>query len=182
MIPPNLNILPARVAGVYSGPVTTIKELCAQADIPYKYLGGELPFAGISSGTGNLRAVDERNHRVLVVDEEQFTAHLPAERALRILEVLAHSFHEYAARECVRGLFGYSPAVDFADPRDTSSMTAAERKAKQRSRAIKTGMCYVCLTVRARENRSTCARCATYHANAQRARRANIVGRRKREA
>ena len=56
--------------------------------------------------------------------------------------------------------------------RDTSSMTEAERKAKQRSHAIQ-AMCYVCLTARAREHRSTCASCAAYHARAQRTRRAN---------
>ncbi len=40
----------------------------------------------------------------------------------------------------------------------TNSMTAAERKAKQRRRAIQVGVCYVCLTTRAREHRA--ARCA----------------------
>jgi hypothetical protein len=172
MITPNVNIGPARVGGIYSGPVTTIEELCTQAGIPYKYFGGDLPFAGCSSGSGNLRAVDERNHRVLVVDEEQFTSDTPAERSLRILEILAHSFHEYAARECVRGLFGYSTSAESTERRDTSSMTAAERKARQRSRATETGMCYVCLTSPAREHRSTCASCAAYHAHAQRVRRA----------
>lgn len=172
MIPPNLDILPARIGGLYLGPVTTIKELCVQASIPYKYAGGELPFVGISSGTGNLRAVDEHNHRVLVVDEAELTAHTPTERALRLLEVLAHSFHEYAARESVRGLFGYSLSGESTEPRDTRSTTAAERKAKQRRRAIQTGMCYVCLITPAREHRSTCASCAEYHAHAQRARRA----------
>ena len=70
--------------------------------------GSTVPRVGLSKGLGNMRSVDAVNRRVLVVDVEQFHAETPHERSLRIIEVLAHSFHEYAARECVRGLFGVS--------------------------------------------------------------------------
>jgi hypothetical protein len=106
MIRANPHLLPARVTNnVYSDSITTIRELCAVACIPYQYSGGDQPFVGVARGTGNLRAVDSNNHRVYVVDREQFAAVTPQEEALRVLEVVAHAFHDYAARECVRGLF-----------------------------------------------------------------------------
>ena len=105
---PNLDLLPARVSSEpFLEETTTIRELCTAAGMPYRYTGSTVPRVGLSKGLGNMRSVDAVNRRVLVVDVEQFHAETPHERSLRIIEVLAHSFHEYAARECVRGLFAF---------------------------------------------------------------------------
>jgi hypothetical protein len=163
MIPPNFDILPARVASdPFLGQTTTLRELCETAGIPYRYIGGSLPFIGLSRCSGNLRAVDMNNHRVLVVDLAQFSASTREEEALRIIEVLAHSFHEYAARECARGLFGFSRTSSRTDAPTT--LTPAQRKAKQRARAKREGRCQVCLATPARPHRSTCSACAAKHA------------------
>jgi hypothetical protein len=128
-IPPNLDILPARVSSEpFLGQTTTLRDLCSVAGIPYRYIGGNLPYIGFSRGSGNLRAIDAKNHRVLVVDLAQLAATTRDEQAIRIIEVLAHSFHEYAARECARGLFGLPK---------TSSLTGgppAQSDARQRER------------------------------------------------
>ena len=105
---PNLDLLPARVSSEpFLEETTSIRELCTAAGMPYRYTGSTVPRVGLSKGLGNMRSVDAVNRRVLVVDVEQFHAETPHERSLRIIEVLAHSFHEYAARECVRGLFAF---------------------------------------------------------------------------
>ena len=173
MIPPNIGILPTRISSeVYCATVTTIKQLCVLARIPYKYAGGNLPYIGVLSGTGNLRAVDRNNHSVLVVDREQFSARNSEEEALRVLEVLAHSHHQYAARECVRGMFGFTQRRSPDDELPTRiPKTASQRKALHRARAGENGLCRVCLVREGRPNRTTCAACASNHLHAQRRRR-----------
>ena len=162
MIPPNFDILPARVStSPFLASTTTLPELCSIAGIPYQYVEGALPSVGLSRGSGNLRAVDANDQRVLVVDLEQISATSIREEALRIIEVLAHAFHEYAARECARGLFGFpenSPSNDAP-----TTPTPAQRKAKQRARAAREGLCKVCLAAPARPNRTTCSSCAAKH-------------------
>jgi hypothetical protein len=129
IIPRNFDILPACVSSEpFAAQTTTLRDLCSAAGIPYRYIGGTLPYIGLSRGSGNLRAVDASNHRVLVVDLAQFSATTREEEALRIIEVLAHSFHEYAARECARGLFGFPKKCATNDAPTT--LTPAQRNAK----------------------------------------------------
>lgn len=55
--------------------------------------------------------------------------------ALRVLEALAHVFHDYAARECVcgRGLFG-TGTVRGRPPKGGRALSAAERMRAHRAR------------------------------------------------
>jgi hypothetical protein len=64
------------------------------------------------SGRGHLKSVASDGRDIMAVDISfcaYITEHNPVtqkqELYMRILEVIAHGFHSYFARECVKGLF-----------------------------------------------------------------------------
>jgi len=108
---------------------TTLAALCAGAGIDMRVTGG-----------------DSRNPVHCILGEAHFICggklyvgigqSWKNDRAdcLRVMEVLAHSFHDYAARECVcgRGLF-CAPKRVGRPPNGTKAMSAAERMARMRA-------------------------------------------------
>ena len=110
----------------------TLGELCDLAGIPLRVSGGSDRRIACIAGTDH-QLVAARDCYVAVGN-----AWSPSRTAaLRVLEVLAHGFHDYAARECVcgRGLFVASarrgrPTVG-AKP-----MSARERMARMRSKRL----------------------------------------------
>jgi hypothetical protein len=107
MMPPDVHLAPCHVdRDSYESETLSIEDICHMADVPYRYSGGTLPRVGLTHGGGHRRSLAPNGEKVLVVDLDLLpkTSTEP-EQAVRILEVLAHSFHEYAARESARGLF-----------------------------------------------------------------------------
>jgi hypothetical protein len=84
--------------------VIELRDLCAQAQIPYRFFGGNPPAIGFHKDR-NVKARLPNGRRLLLVDSRSLPSTNP-ERAIRALEILAHGFHDLAARESVRGLFG----------------------------------------------------------------------------
>lgn len=78
---------------------TTIPELCAAAKIPLRVTSTRWNQVVLHTGTQHLRAPLSSTSFV-GVGEGKASPHV---RALRVLEVLAYGFHDYAARECVCG-------------------------------------------------------------------------------
>lgn len=106
-----------------------VPELCAIAGISCCVSGGERRSVACVVGTDHF-AVD-RDYFVGVGDEwvRNQTA------ALRVLEVLAHSFHDYAARECVCGKRLFSLPKRRGRPlKGVRAQTARERMAAMRLR------------------------------------------------
>jgi len=119
LAPPDPCIPPPRIAKEpFDGPSLTIAEVCSRAGVPYRYSGGRPPRVAVVKGGWHARAVDPHGARILVVDEDMLVeSPTEALRWLRVLEVLAHGFFEYAARESARGLFGYAtPDTPHARP------------------------------------------------------------------
>lgn len=81
---------------------TTVADLCMEAGILMRVTGGERIRILLVDGAQNYREPGIFHVGVAEIHE---TA--PEDLALRVLEILAHGFHDYAARECVcgRGLF-----------------------------------------------------------------------------
>jgi hypothetical protein len=102
----NLNLLPVRMQDVdFDGKFVFIRHLCKRAGVSFRYLEGYDAYIGLTEGTGNIRAANKRECPVYLVDRRQFATQTPQEEALRILEVVAHAFHNHTARWAVRGLF-----------------------------------------------------------------------------
>ena len=86
----------------------SIKELCDLANIPCLTMGHLTDFKMVA-------LIDSSDHYVLIEDDGPFYSvgrkfireSDPSDVALRILEILAYTFHEYSARECLnkRGYF-----------------------------------------------------------------------------
>lgn len=108
---------------------TSLSELCERAEIPLRVTGGQ-------------------NHEIVLHEGEAHFSipgtyyvgvgalKLPTRvRALQILEILAHGFHDYAARECVcnQGLFSV-PAKRGRPRLHAAPMTPQQRMKKMRSR------------------------------------------------
>lgn len=106
-----------------------LSELCAIAGIRCQVSGGER--RSITCVAGSDHFLVDRAYYVGVGDE--WTATPTA--ALRVLEVLAHGFHDYAARECVcgKGLFSV-PKRQGRPPKGPRAQTARERMAAMRVR------------------------------------------------
>ena len=107
---------------------TTLVDLCRLARIPVRVSGGQDRSITCIAG-GDHWLVDARDYFVGVGDGWSASR----TSALRVLEVLAHGFHDYAARECVcgRGLFDAS-ARRGRPPNGARAMTAGERMARMR--------------------------------------------------
>jgi hypothetical protein len=102
----NLSLLPVRVEDVdFDGKFMFIRHLCKRAGASFRYLDGYDAYIGLTEGTGNIRAASKHECPVYLIDRKQFTAETPQEEALRILEVVAHAFHNHTARWAVKGLF-----------------------------------------------------------------------------
>lgn len=82
----------------------TVQALCKRAKIPYRVTGGYQPMIKLGYFGGHFRGLNKNNRSVFFVDLAE-TAETEPEKSVRILEILAHGFHDYAARESVRGLF-----------------------------------------------------------------------------
>lgn len=109
---------------------TLVSQLCRTARIPMRVSGGE---------DAKVVCITSRRH-FLGADGTYYVGATRAPRtrvgALRVLEVLAHSFHDYAAREsvCNRGLFS-APVRPRGRPRTGPiAMTPRERMAAMRTR------------------------------------------------
>lgn len=87
-----------------SSETVTVRSLCIQAGIRCRVSGGFHPVIKLGRFGGHFRGSDAENRSVLFVNTEKLPSET-TERSIRILEILAHSFHDYAARESVRGLF-----------------------------------------------------------------------------
>lgn len=85
-------------------PVATIRvrDLCELAGIPHRVTSPHTPAVVLHRGPGHFVG---RNRYYVGLDRRTFSR--TDVDALRILEILAHGFHDYAAREsiCGRGLF-----------------------------------------------------------------------------
>ena len=89
------------------GEFLTVKELCLRSGIPYRVSGGQMQWVVLDSSTDqHFRGVNDRGESVHVVGAKELPEMDPA-RSVRILEILAYAFHDWASRECVcgRGIF-----------------------------------------------------------------------------
>lgn len=92
----------------------SVKDLCEQAGIPCRTFGHHADFKMIAM-------IDSEDNFLHVADDGPFysvgrkliTEADPADVALRILEILAYTFQEYSARECLNGqnLFTVPPGA-----------------------------------------------------------------------
>ncbi|WP_095151296.1 hypothetical protein [Pseudomonas sp. Irchel s3b5] len=92
----------------------SVKELCSQAGIPCRAFGHHADFKMIAM-------IDSEDNYLFMGDDGPFysvgrkliTETAPADVALRVLEVMAYTFHEYSSRECLngQGLFTVSPGA-----------------------------------------------------------------------
>jgi hypothetical protein len=106
-----------------------LSELCTIAGVPCCVSGGE--DRSIACVVGSEHFSVGRDYFVGVGSEWRATPNA----ALRVLEVLAHGFHDYAARECVcgKGLFSV-PKRQGRPPNGVRAQTARERMAAMRAR------------------------------------------------
>lgn len=117
-------ILPDDAAPPPSVARTTVTELCRIAGIPVRVTSSAV-VVHLHAGAEHYR------HRDTAIVGVVFDG--TPESALRVLEVLAHGFHDYAAREsvCGRGLFA-PPVRRGRHPRQGRAMTPAERMRRHR--------------------------------------------------
>jgi len=108
---------------------TTVPELCSRAGIPLKVTMASWHKVILHAGTEHLRTPVASCVGVGKVRGSKRT------KALRALEILAHGFHDYAARECVcsRGLFA-APARIGRPLVGSEPMTAKERMRRMRAK------------------------------------------------
>jgi len=109
----------------------TLATLCRLAGLKYRVTTPHTPTIRLHAGAEHLRG--PRAYHVGIEGSFDRTP----KSALRVLEVLAHGFHDYAARECVcgRGRELFSPPRRRGRPSTTGRpMTAAERMRRSRRR------------------------------------------------
>ena len=107
----------------------TLEELCALSGVRQVVTGGKRPtIACVRGGTHVLG----RDTYYVGVGRSWVPSRTSA---LRVLEVLAHGFFDYAARECIcgKGLF-CPPRTRGRPPKGTRAMSAKERMAAMRAR------------------------------------------------
>jgi hypothetical protein len=108
---------------------TTLSELCTIAGVPVFVSGGEERSVTCIVGTDHFSV--GRDYFVGVGNEWEANQ----TKALRVLEVLAHGFHDYAARECVcHKKFFSPPKRQGRPPVGARAKTARERMAAMRAR------------------------------------------------
>jgi len=124
---PRMMLAKSKLPHVLARP--TLFELCAVANVPMRVSGGEARL--IACVVGSDHFVIGRDYFVGV--GERWNANPTA--ALRVLEVLAHGFHDYAARECVcqKKLFA-TPKRRGRPPNGLRAQTARERMVAMRAR------------------------------------------------
>lgn len=110
----------------------TIEELCSLAGIPGRVTSPHAPRVFLHAGHDHFRS---RAGCYVGIGARRFSRRSP-EASLRVLEILAHGFHEYAARENLRdrGLF-VPPSRKGRPALIGRRMTAAERMRRMRRRA-----------------------------------------------
>ena len=106
----------------------TLRELCALAGIPVRATSAHTPRIFLHRHGTSYRS--EGAYHV-GLGRPRFSGRRDA---LRVLEILAHGFHDYAAREtvCGRGLF-VPPRLRGRPPLHGRPMTAAERMRRMRA-------------------------------------------------
>ena len=84
----------------------TVKELCERAQIRNRATGGPQPIIFLWNKPHHGQTIRDNAQRVYAISSRSLPQCDP-ERSLRLLEILAHGFHDYAAREalCGRGFF-----------------------------------------------------------------------------
>lgn len=109
---------------------TTVRALCEAAGIPCRVTSPHTPEVHLHQGTEHWIAPG-----VAWVGVGGGAFEPTPLSALRVLEVLAHGFHDYAAREsiCGRGLFD-APAKPGRPPRWGRAATPSERMRRYRAR------------------------------------------------
>ena len=107
----------------------TLSELCTVAKVPMRVSGGESHSIVCVAGADHFRI--GRDYFVGVGNAWGATR----TAALRVLEILAHGFHDYAARECIchQKLFSI-PKRQGRPPTGPRARTARERMAAMRAR------------------------------------------------
>lgn len=116
MLPLNPNI-PAPdflETGLPSGDCRPVSAWCAEAGIPYRVSGGRDPLVYLSTELPRHAWTMQAGQRIYGVAAGMLPETRDVrEQALRVLEVLAHGFHDYGAREsvCHRGLFGVTKST-----------------------------------------------------------------------
>lgn len=109
---------------------TTVAELCALAHIPKRVTSPHTPPVVLHRGSQHFR---DRGAYYVGLGRRTFGGR--DRDAMRVLEILAHGFHDYAAREnvCGRGLF-VAPGRRGRPALRGRPMSAAERMRRMRSR------------------------------------------------
>ena len=109
-----------------AGKKTTLDELCGAISIAPRVTGGMARKVYLIEGDKHFRSPGCYFVGVSGIPESDL--------ALRVMEVLAYSFNDYAARETMRGrkLFNFRPAP--GRPRSGSALSAAEKMRRYRSR------------------------------------------------
>ena len=110
--------------------VLSIPDLCGLAGVPLRVTSPHMPRVVLHRGT-----VHYRGDAALYVGIGRPRFSKRAQDAMRVLEVLAHGFHDYASREsiCGRGFFT-APKSRGRPPIGGRRMTAAERMRRMRAR------------------------------------------------
>lgn len=108
----------------------SVAELCALAQLPNRITGGPAVRVVLHSGSDHFRAP-----RASYVGIGRSKFRPDRVSAIQVLEVLAHGFHEYAARENLRGrdLF-QPPRRPGRPPLGARAMSPAERMRRMRAR------------------------------------------------
>lgn len=110
----------------------TYQELCAMAGVIPRVSGPALERNILVSSDGKNARLTRHDDRLFVSLPHTFRR--DKKSALRVLEVLAYGFNDYAAREavCGRGLF--IPVAPRGRPRTGKALTPAEKMRQYRAR------------------------------------------------
>lgn len=110
-----------------------VRTLCATAEIPMRVTSGIESTVFVHRGIDHLRGACVKGAPVYYVGLKEWNGSRIS--AIRVLEVLAHSFHDYTARECL------CPMKLFCAPKRVGrplvgkqAMSAKERMANYRKR------------------------------------------------
>jgi len=133
-LPPNFRIpAPYHLASSDARPAALaqldVRDLCELAGIPSRTSGPLQDVVVLHAEISHLRAPG-----VMYVGLNGVWQATPVS-ALRVLEVLAHGFHDYAAREAVCGHGYFKVAPRRGRPRSARAVPAKERMRKMRDRA-----------------------------------------------
>jgi len=105
-------------------------DLCRQAGLMARVSGPALDREILVLESGEHTRIVHPTATALAVVMPKFDA--SPEQALRVLEVLAYGFHDYAARECVCGRGLFRPVRPRGRPFTGKALTAAARTRRAR--------------------------------------------------